>query len=130
MENVTPEEAEKIKTGKGVARTTGETREGLWVMGEDTRGGIISQIIHDRKKKHKAAEEKQLKLGFEIPKGEKEERGMKPIFDELAYAREKSREREKKILLQQREKKKKEKEEEKVRLKKERDEAKKRKKQT
>jgi hypothetical protein len=117
LHNITPEEAEKIKEGKGVARTTGETREGLWVMGEDTRGGVISQIIHDRREKHKGEEEKQLKLGFELPKREKEDKGMKPIFDEMAHARSLSRERERKKILAERERKKKE-----------RDEAKKRKK--
>jgi len=117
LKDITPEEANIIKEGKGVARTNGETREGLWVMGEDTRGGLISQIIHDRRKANKASEEKQLKLGFEIPKPEKEDRGMKPLFDEMAHAREKSRERERK-----------KKEEEKARKKKEKDEAKKRKK--
>jgi hypothetical protein len=117
LHNITPEEAQKIKEGKGVARTTGETREGLWIMGEDTRGGVISQIIHDRRKKHKGEEEKQLKLGLDLPKREKEEKGMKPIFDEMAHARELSRERERKKKM-----------EEKERKKKERDEAKKRKK--
>jgi len=117
LKDITPEEANIIKEGKGVARTNGETREGLWVMGEDTRGGLISQIIHDRRKANKASEEKQLKLGFEIPKPEKEDKGMKPLFDEMAHAREKSRERERK-----------KKEEEKARKKKEKDEAKKRKK--
>jgi len=95
LTEITPEEAEKIKEGKGVARTSGETREGLWVMGEDTRGGIISQIIHDRRKKHKEAEEKQGRLALELPKKEKQDRGMKPLFDEMAHARNLSREREK-----------------------------------
>jgi hypothetical protein len=117
LHNITPEEANLIKEGKGVARTSGENREGLWVVGEDTRGGIISQIIHDRRKKNKANDEKQLKLGFELPKPEKEDKGMKPLFDELAYARNLSREREKKAKLEERAKKKKEKDEAKKRKK-------------
>lgn len=118
LKDITPEEAQKIKEGKGVARTTGETREGLWVMGEDTRGGIISQIIHDRRKKHKAQEEKQGKFALDTAKPEKEDKGMKPLFDEMAHARNLSRERERKKKIQEKE-----------RLKKEKDEAKKRKKQ-
>jgi hypothetical protein len=118
LSNITPEEARMIKEGKGVARTTGETREGLWIVGEDTRGGVISQIIHDRRKKHKAEEEKQGKFALNLPKREKEDKGMKPLFDEMAYARELSRERERKKKLAEKE-----------RLKKEKDEAKKRAKQ-
>ncbi len=129
LKNITPEEAKKIKEGKGVARTTGANREGLWVQGEDTRGGVISQIIHDRRKKNKAEEDKQLKLNLNEPKREKEDRGMKPLFDEMQYAREKSRERELKKKMAAKEKQKREKEEEKSRLKREKDEAKKRKKQ-
>ena len=117
LTDITPEEAQIIKEGKGVARTTGETREGLWVIGEDTRGGLISQILHDRRKANKSQEEKQLKLDFELPKPEKEDKGMKPIFDELAYARNLSKERDRKKKLEER-----------ARLKKEKDEAKKRKK--
>jgi len=93
LHNITPEEAQKIKEGKGVARTSGENREGLWAFGEDTRGGVISQIIHDRRKKHKATEEKQLKFDFGLEKPEKIDKGTKPIFDELSYARNLSRER-------------------------------------
>ena len=118
LHNITPEEAQKIKEGKGVARTTGETREGLWVAGENTRGGIISQIIWDRKGKKQAEDEKQLKLGFELPKLEKEDRGMKPQFDEMSYARNLSRERERKAKLEERARKKKEKDETKKRKKK------------
>lgn len=118
LQDITPREAQMIKEGKGVARTTGENREGLWVAGEDTRGGIISQIIWDRKKKKKAFEDEQLMLGLELPKQEKQDRGMKPIFDELAYAREKSRERDRAKKLAEKEK-----------IKKDKDEAKKRKKQ-
>ena len=117
LHNITPQEAQMVKEGKGVARTTGENREGLWIVGEDTRGGVISQIIHDRKRKQKEHEERQGKFSFELPKKEKEDRGMKVQFDELAYARNLSRERERK-----------QKEEEKMRKKKEKDEAKKRKK--
>lgn len=117
LHNITPEEAQTIKEGKGVARTTGETREGLWVTGEDTRGGVISQIIWDRKKKKDSEDEKQLKLGFELPKPEKADRGMKPVFDEMKHARELSRERERKKKLEEREKKKKEKDEAKKRKK-------------
>jgi hypothetical protein len=95
LHNITPEEAKMIKEGKGVARTTGVNREGLWVSGEDTRGGVISQIIHDRRKKNKTEDEKQLKLGLELPKKEKQDKGMKPLFDEMAHARNLSREREK-----------------------------------
>ncbi len=115
--DISPEEAKMIKEGTGTARTSGEVREGLWVQGGETRGGVISQIIHDRKKKHKADSESQLKLGIEIPKPEKQDRGMKPQFDEMAYARNLSRAREQKA-----------KEEERARKKKEKDEAKKRKK--
>ena len=61
------------------------------MVGEDTRGGLISQIIWDRKHKKEAEEKKQLTLGLELPKKEKEDKGMKPIFDEMKYAREKSR---------------------------------------
>lgn len=117
LENITPEEAKLIKEGKGVARTTGQNKEGLWISGEDTRGGIISQIIHDRKNKNKSKEDQQLKLGIELPKTEKQDRGMKPIFDELSYPRNLSKERERKKKLEERE-----------RLKREKDEAKKRKK--
>lgn len=116
LTDITPEEAKAIKEGTGTARTTGENREGLWVAGEDTRGGIISQIIHDRRKGNKANDEKQLKL-FDLPKKEKEDRGMKPLFDEMAHARNLSHERERKKKLEERERKKRE-----------RDEAKKRKK--
>lgn len=123
LTNITPEEAKKIKEGKGIARTTGTNREGLWVQGEDTRGGVISQIIHDRRKSNKKEEDKQLKLDFNLPKREKEDRGMKPIFDEMAHARGLSQERDKKKALEAREKKKREKE----RLKREENEAKKRK---
>lgn len=130
LKNISPEEAQLIKEGKGVARTTGETREGLWVVGEDTRGGVISQIIHDRKEKYKKEEEKQLKFSFELPKKEKEDRGMKPVFDENAYARNLSRAREKKLKDEERARIKAEKEEKKRKLKEEKDEAKKRKKQT
>lgn len=129
LHNITPEEAKIIKEGKGIARTTGETREGMWAIGEDTRGGLISQIIHDRRKKHKASEEKQLKLGFELPKKEKEDKGMKPLFDELAFARNASREMDRKAKVLEKEIAKKKKEEEIARIKKEREEAKKRKKQ-
>ncbi len=128
IKNITPEEAQKIKEGKGVARTTGETREGLWVVGEDTRGGVISQIIHDRRKKHQTSEEKQLKLGFELPKKEKEDKGMKPLFDELSYARNASKEMDQKAKEIEKEIARKKKEDEKARLKREKDEAKKRKK--
>jgi hypothetical protein len=130
LSNISPEDAQKIKEGKGVARTTGEVREGLWVTGEDTRGGIISQIIWDRKKKHQAESERQMSFALDLPKKEKEDRGMKPIFDEMAHARGLSRGREKKMRDEERARIKKEKEEEKERLKKEKDEAKKRKKQT
>lgn len=129
LTDITPEEAELIRTGKGVARTSGERTEGIWVVGGDTRG-LISQIQHDRRRVREAQEAKQLKLGLELPKKEKEERGgMKPLFDEMAYAREKSEARKKKAALEAREAKKKAKEEEKARLKREKDEAKKRKKQ-
>lgn len=99
LENPTPEELEKIKHGTGLARTTGENIEGVWVAGEKTKAGVISQIIHDRRKKREAAEKQQLKFPFaeELPKSEKESSGMKTLFDELAYARNLSREREKKI---------------------------------
>jgi len=126
LTDITPEEAELIKTGKGVARTTGESREGYHIIGGDTRG-LISQIQHDRRKKREAEDKKQLKL-FELPKREKEDKGMKPIFDEMAYARGLSRERDRKKAEEARVKKKAEKEEEKTRIKKEKDEAKKRKK--
>lgn len=117
LKDITPQEAEKVKKGTGVARTTGETREGLWVIGEDTRGGVISQIIHDRRKKHKAEEEKQFKLPFDLAKREKEDKGMKPLFDEMAYPRNLSKEQDRQKKLEER-----------ARLKKARDEAKKRKK--
>lgn len=110
LENISPTEAHIIKEGVGIARTSGETREGLWILGEDTRGGLISQIIHDRKKKKKSVEEQQLKL-FDLPKKEKEEEGgMKPIFDENEYGRNLSRERDRKKKLEEKERKKKEKE--------------------
>jgi hypothetical protein len=115
--NITPEEATMIKEGKGFARTTGENREGLWVAGEDTRGGIISQIIWDRKKAKKAEEDKQMTFGFTLSKPEKKDRGMKPLFDEMGYARSKSQEREKAIKLAEKERKKKEKDEAKKRKK-------------
>ncbi len=114
IENITPEEAELIRKGKGVARTSGEEREGLWVMGEDTRGGVISQIIHDRKRKNKEEEAQQLDFGFELPKAEKQDRGMKPIFDENAYPRSLSQARDKKKRDEERARKKKEKEDEKA----------------
>lgn len=101
LHNITPKEAQLIKEGKGTARTSGETREGLWVLGEDTRGGIISQIIHDRRKKHKASEEQQLKFDFKLEKPEKQDKGMKPIFDEMAYPRGLSQERDKKKKLEE-----------------------------
>ena len=97
LHNITPEEAQRVKEGKGIARTSGEEREGLWVMGEDTRGGIISQIIHDRRKKNKTEEEKQLKFAFELPKPEKQDRGMKPVFDEMKHARDLEKETRKKL---------------------------------
>lgn len=117
LHNITPEEAELVKTGKGVARTNGEEREGLWVVGEDTRGGIISQIIHDRRKKNKSEEEKQLKFDLDLPKPEKQDRGMKPIFDEMKHARDLSRERDRKKAIEERQRKKKEKDEAKKRKK-------------
>jgi hypothetical protein len=118
MHNITPEEAQKIKEGSGTARTSGEVREGLWVAGEETRGGVISQIYWDRRKKHEAEEKNQLKLGFELPKKEKEDKGMKPIFDEMGHARGLSQERDKKKKLEERAKKKAEKDEAKKRKKK------------
>jgi hypothetical protein len=117
LHNITPEEASIIKEGKGVARTTGANREGLWAIGEDTRGGLISQIIHDRRKKNKSEDEKQLSFGLDLQKPEKQDRGMKPLFDEMSHARNLSRDREKKA-----------KDEERAKKKKEKDEAKKRKK--
>ena len=117
LHDITPEEAQIIKEGKGIARTSGQTREGVWVIGEDTRGGLISQIIHDRKRKHKENAENQLMLPLELPKGEKQDKGMKSIFDEMQYARDLSRAREKK-----------KRDEERAKKKQERDEAKKRKK--
>lgn len=116
LTDITPEEAELIKTGKGVARTSGETPEGFWIKGGDTRG-LISQIQHDRRRAREKLDKHQLRLDLDIPKPEKEDRGMKPIFDEMAYARNLSRTREKKA-----------KDEERSRKKKEKDEAKKRKK--
>lgn len=115
--DISPEEAKAIKEGTGTARTSGEVREGLWVQGGETRGGVISQIIWDRKKKREAEEKKQGKFDFDLPKPEKQDRGMKPQFDEMAYARNLSRAREKRA-----------KDEERARKKKEKDEAKKRKK--
>lgn len=117
LQNITPEEAKKIKEGTGIARTTGENKEGLWIAGEGTRGGVISQIIHDRKKNSKRNKEQQLEFDLDLPKAEKQDRGVKPLFDELSYARNISNSREKKI-----------KEEERAKKKKERDETKKRKK--
>lgn len=110
LTNITPEEAKLVKEGKGVARTTGQNTEGLWIVGEDTRGGIISQIIHDRRKKNKSKDEQQLSLGLDLPDKEKEDRGMKPLFDEMSYPRNLSREREKRKKLEEKERKKKEKE--------------------
>jgi len=115
--DISPEEAKMIKEGTGTARTNGEVREGLWVAGGETRGGVISQIIHDRRRKKEAEEKKQGKFDFGLPKPEKEDRGMKPQFDEMAYARNLSRARDKRA-----------KDEERARKKKEKDEAKKRKK--
>lgn len=115
--DISPEEAKMIKEGTGTARTNGEVREGLWVAGGETRGGVISQIIWDRRKKKEAEEKKQGKFAFDLPKPEKEDRGMKPQFDEMAYARNLSRARDKRA-----------KDEERARKKKEKDEAKKRKK--
>jgi hypothetical protein len=117
IDDITPEEAKAIKEGTGTARTSGEVREGLWTQGGETRGGIISQIYWDRKKKREAEENKQGKFNFDLPKPEKQDRGMKPQFDEMAYARNLSRAREKRA-----------KDEERARKKKEKDEAKKRKK--
>lgn len=120
LHNITPEEAKMIKEGKGVARTSGENKEGLWVTGEDTRGGVISQIIWDRKKKEDSLFSEATGLPTQKKKRstEKDTKGMQPIFDEMGYAREKSREREKANKLA-----------EKLRKQKEKDEAKKRKKQ-
>ncbi len=115
--DISPEEAKSIKEGTGTARTSGEVREGLWVQGGETRGGVISQIIWDRKRAKDAEEKKQGKFDFNLPKPEKQDRGMKPQFDEMAYARNLSRAREKRA-----------RDEERARKKKEKDEAKKRKK--
>lgn len=128
LSDISPMEAQIIKDGVGTARTSGETREGLWVVGEDTRGGLISQIIHDRRRKREAEEKKQGKFAFELPKKEKEDKGMKPIFDEMAHARGLSQARDKAKKDKERAEKKAQKELEKARLKKVKDEAKKRKK--
>lgn len=117
LENISPMEAHIIKEGVGTARTTGKNREGLWVVGEDTRGGLISQIIHDRRKKRQSGEEKQGKFDFSLEKPEKQDRGMKTLFDELEFPRNLSRERDKKKKLEDKEKKKKEKDEAKKRKK-------------
>lgn len=115
LSNITPEEAEIIKTGKGIARTSGKNTEGMWVVGGDTRG-LISQIQHDRRRKRESEEKKQLKL-FDIPKPEKQDRGMKPLYDEMAYPRGLSEARIKKAKDEARAKKKQEKEDEKERIK-------------
>lgn len=108
--DITPEEVKKIKEGKGVARTTGENREGFWVEGGDTRGGVISQIVHDRRRAREAGEKKQLKFDFGLDKPEKQDKGVKPIYDAFAYPRNLSHEREKKKKLEERAKLKAEKE--------------------
>lgn len=122
LTDITPEEAKMIKEGKGIARTTGEKREGLWVAGEDTRGGIISQIIWDRKKAKDKKESDEYALATGLPfqkekNKEKVDKGMKPIFDEMGYARAKSQERGKAKKLAEKERKKKEKDEAKKRKK-------------
>lgn len=122
--DITPEEARMIKEGKGTARTSGEEREGIWVVGEDTRGGVISQIVHDRRRKHEAVKKQQLEFPLDLPKAEKSDRGMKPIFDELAYPRGLSKARDKKKAEEERARKKAEKE----RLKKEKEDEKRKKK--
>lgn len=122
--DITPEEAQMIKEGKGIARTSGEEREGIWVVGEDTRGGVISQIVHDRRRKHEAVKKQQLEFPLDLPKAEKSDRGMKPIFDELSYPRELSKERDRKKAEEERARKKAEKE----RLKKEKEDEKRKKK--
>ncbi len=122
--DITPEEAQMIKEGKGKARTSGEEREGIWVIGEDTRGGVISQIVHDRRRKHEAVKKQQLEFSLELPKPEKVDKGMKPIFDELSYPRDLSRARDKKKAEEERARKKAEKE----RLKKEKEDEKRKKK--
>jgi hypothetical protein len=118
LNDVTPEEAQKVKDGTGTARTSGETREGLWVMGEKTRGGVISQIIHNRKKEQKHREEAETGIPSYNPRSEngaKEKQGMQPIFDENSYGRNLSRKREEQAKLEEKEKKKKEKDEAKKR---------------
>ncbi len=122
--DITPEEAQMIKEGKGKARTSGEEREGIWVIGEDTRGGVISQIVHDRRRKHEAVKKQQLEFPLELLKPEKVDKGMKPIFDELSYPRDLSRARDKKKADEERARKKAEKE----RLKKEKEDEKRKKK--
>jgi hypothetical protein len=117
IKNPPAELVKLVKEGNGVARTTGENREGLWIAGEDTRGGPISQYLHDMRRKKEAQEEKQLKFDFNLPKPEKKDVGMKPIFDEMSYPRNLSRERERKKKLEEKEKKKKEKDEAKKRKK-------------
>jgi len=113
LHNITPHEAQLIKEGKGVARTSGERTEGLWAIGEDTRGGIISQIIHDRRKKNEGIKKQQFEFSLDLPKPQKEDKGMNPIFDELKYARDLSRQREKKKRDEEKARFKKEKEDEK-----------------
>lgn len=117
LTDITPEEAQMIKEGKGTARTSGKNMEGLWVVGEDTRGGIISQIIHDRRKKNESNAKNQLKFDLDTGKPEKQDRGMKPIFDEISYPRDIAHARERKKKLEDRERKKREKDEAKKRKK-------------
>ncbi len=119
LKNITPEEAEIIKNGKGVARTTGGNREGLYFIGGDTGAGLISQIIHDRRRKKESSEKQQLEFDFNLPKPEKQDKGMKPIFATNAFAQQLSQDRDKKKRLEERAKKKKERDDEREREKRE-----------
>jgi len=110
LDDITPEEAKMIKEGSGIARTSGETQEGLWNIAESTKGGVVSQIIWDRKKRNQEEENKQGKFGFieglERPEKEKTK---EILFEELQFPRSLSKEREREKKKTERERKKNEK---------------------
>jgi hypothetical protein len=110
LHDITPEEAKMIKEGSGVARTSGETKEGLWNIAESTKGGVVSQIIWDRKKKQAKQEEKQGKFSFVegLEKPEKE-KNKEILFEELQFPRTLSKERERQQKQAERERKRNEK---------------------
>lgn len=99
ISNISPEYAQAIKDATGQARTSGEKREGLWIAGESTRGGLIYNLIEKIQNDKKAAKERNPEFSFveSLAKPEKTQKGMVPIFDEMSFARQASRDREKRI---------------------------------